>query len=54
MKEFVKMTLATIAGLFLFGIIAMFLMIAVVGAAASIGNTQPVMPREGILTIDMS
>lgn len=54
MKEFVKMTLATIAGLFLFGIVAMFLMIAVVGAAASIGKTQPVMPREGILTIDMS
>lgn len=54
MKDFVKMTLATIAGLFLFGFVAMFLMIAVVGALASAGSSQPVMPREGILTVDMS
>lgn len=54
MKEFVKMTLATITGLLLFGFVVMFLVIAVVGAAASIGSSQPVMPREGILTIDMS
>ena len=54
MKEFVKMTLATIAGLFLFGFVAMFLMFAVVGAVASIGNSQPVMPREGVLQINMS
>ena len=54
MKDFVKMTLATIAGLFLFGFVAMFLMIAVVGSLAAVGNTQPVMPREGVLTIDMS
>ena len=32
MKDFVKMTLATIAGLFLFGFVAMFLMFAVIGA----------------------
>lgn len=54
MKDFVKMTLATIAGLFLFGFVAMFLMIAVVGSLAAVGNSQPVMPREGVLTIDMS
>ena len=54
MKEFVKMTLATIAGLFLFGFVAMFLMFAVVGAVASIGSSQPVMPREGVLQINMS
>ena len=54
MKEFVKMTLATIAGLFLFGFVAMFLMFAVVGAVAPIGSSQPVMPREGVLQINMS
>lgn len=54
MKDFVKMTLATIAGLFIFGIVAFFLMIATVGALASLGDSQPVMPREGILQINMS
>ncbi|MBR5300251.1 MAG: signal peptide peptidase SppA [Bacteroidales bacterium] len=54
MKEFVKMTLATIAGLFLFGFVAMFLFFAMVGAVASIGSSQPVMPREGVLQINMS
>ena len=54
MKEFVKMTLATIAGLFLFGFVAFFLFFAMVGAIASIGSSQPVMPREGMLQINMS
>ena len=54
MKEFVKMTLATIAGLFLFGFVAFFLFFAMVGAIASIGSSQPVMPREGVLQINMS
>ena len=54
MKDFIKMTLATLAGLFVFGIVAMFLMIAVIGAIAASGDSQPVMPREAILTIDMS
>ena len=54
MKDFVKMTLATIAGLFLFGIAAMFIMIAMVGAMAALGSSQPVMPREGVLQINMS
>ncbi len=54
MKSFVKMTLATIAGLFIFGIVAFFLMISFVGALASLGETQPVMPREGVLQINMA
>lgn len=54
MKDFVKMTLAVIAGLFLFGFVAMFMMIAMVGAIAAIGESQPVMPREGVLQINMS
>ena len=54
MKDFIKMTFATIVGLLVFGVVAMFLTIAMVGALASIGESQPVMPREGILQIDMS
>ena len=54
MKDFVKMTLATVAGLLLFGFVAMFIMIAMVGAIAAIGESKPVMPREGILQINMA
>lgn len=54
MKEFIKMTLATLTGLFLFGIVAIFLMIGTLGAVAALGEKQPVMPAQGILKIDMS
>ena len=48
------MTLATLAGLFIFGIVSFFMMFAMIGALAAVGSTQPVMPREGVLKIDMS
>lgn len=54
MKDFVKMTLATLAGLFIFGIVSMVIMFGMIGAMASLGSSQPVMPREGILKIDMA
>ncbi len=54
MKNFLKMTLATVVGLCIFGVVALFLMIAMVGALASLGDTQPVMPREGVLQINMA
>ena len=54
MKDFIKMTLAVLAGLFIFGFVAFFFTFAVVGAVASLGDKQPVMPREAILKIDMS
>lgn len=54
MKEFVKMTLATMAGLLVFGIVALFFSFAMIGAVASMGEKQPVMPREAVLKIDMS
>ena len=54
MKNFVKMTLATLTGLLIFGFISMFIMIGVFGAIASFGETQPVMPAKAVLTIDMS
>ena len=54
MKDFVKMTLAVMAGLFIFGIVAFFFSFAMVGALASVSEKQPVMPREAVLKIDMS
>lgn len=54
MKDFVKMTLATLAGLFIFGIVSLFLLIGIFGSIASFGEKQPVMPREAVLKIDMS
>ena len=54
MKEFVKMTLATLAGLLIFGIVAFFFSFAMIGAMAALGEKQVVMPREAVLKIDMS
>lgn len=54
MKDFVKMTLAVMAGLLIFGFVAFFLSFAMIGALASVGEKQPVMPREAVLKIDMS
>ena len=54
MKDFVKMTLAAILGCIIVGAILLFMTFGIIGSLASLGNTQPVMPREGILTVDMS
>lgn len=54
MKNFVKMTLATLAGLLIFGIVAFFLFFGMIGAVAALGDTQPVMPEQAVLKIDMS
>ena len=54
MKEFVKMTLATLTGLLLFGFISMFIMIGIIGAMAAAGSSKPVMPAEAVLSIDFS
>lgn len=54
MKEYIKMTLATITGLFLFGFVAMFLFIGMIGAIAAAGDTAPVMPKEAVLNIDFA
>lgn len=54
MKEFIKMTLATIAGLFLSGFVALLMMIAMIGAVSSLGESAPVLPEKGVLTLDMS
>ena len=54
MKNFFKMTLATLAGIFLFGIIATFAMFYMLGVMVSFSETETVMPREGVLHINMS
>lgn len=54
MKSFAKMTLATVTGLIVFSIVAFLFSFAVVGAVASLGEKQPVMPRQAVLKIDMS
>mgnify|MGYP003293491720 CR=1 FL=1 len=54
MKDFLKMTLAVIVGLVLVGIIGMMLCLGIVGSIAALGNAQPVLPKTGVLTIDMS
>ena len=54
MKDFVKMTLATVAGLLIFGFVSMFISIGFIGAIAASSEKQTVLPREGVLKIDMS
>lgn len=54
MKDFLKMTGATIVGLVAFSIITSVLSLILLLGIASLGNTQPEIPTEGILKIDMS
>lgn len=54
MKDFIKMTLAVLCGLFIMGFLGFFLMMGFIGAVASVGNTTPSIPRSGVLHIDMS
>lgn len=54
MKNFIKMTLATLTGLLLFGVVATFIMGGIIGAVATLGKEQPVMPSSAVLTMDMS
>ena len=54
MKNFIKMTFATVTGLILFSFVAIFLSIAVIGAVASLGEKQPTMPSKAMMVIDMS
>lgn len=54
MKNFIKMTLATVTGLILFSFVALFISIAMIGAVAALGEKQPVMPSQAMMVIDMS
>ena len=48
------MTLATLTGLVLFGVFCIFVIGGLIGAVATLGKQQPVMPSEAVLTMDMS
>lgn len=53
MKNFIKMTLATLTGLILFGLVVTFVMGGIIGTVAALGNQKAVMPASAVLTIDM-
>ena len=54
MKDFVKMTLAVICGLFIMGIIGFFMFFGFIGTMATLGSGTPAIPRSGVLFMDMS
>ena len=54
MKDFLKMTLAVLAGLFIAGILGFMLFFGFIGTMASLGSSTPAMPRSGVLFMDMS
>lgn len=54
MKNFIKMTLATLTGLLLFGGVVTFIFAGIIGAAASLGKQQATVPDSAVLTMDMS
>ena len=54
MKDFLKMTLAVLAGLFIAGILGFMLFFGFIGTLASLGSSTPAMPRSGVLFMDMS
>lgn len=54
MKNFIKMTLATLTGLLLFGGVVTFIFAGIIGAAASLGKQQAMVPESAVLSMDMS
>ena len=54
MKNFLKMTLATLLGLVVFSVVSMIIGFGIIGAVAAMGEKQPVMPAQAVLRLDMS
>ena len=54
MKDFVKMTLAVICGLVIMGILVFILGFGMLGALLAAGSSTPVLPKSGVLVMDMS
>ena len=48
------MTLATLTGLFLFGLVTTFILGGIIGGLAVLSKPQPVVPSSAVLTMDMS
>ena len=53
MKDFVKMVLAVMCGLILMGVICFILFFGMIGSMAAAGNSKPVLPKSGVLKIDL-
>ncbi len=54
MKDFLKMTLATVCGFLIISVVSSFLAFSVLGALMISGSSKTVLPESGVLTIDMS
>ena len=54
MKDFVKMVLAVICAFFVMQIVGFILFLLMVGSMAAFGSGKTVLPREGVLDIDMA
>ena len=54
MKDFIKMMLATMAGLLLFSVVWMLMMFSFIGSLAALSSDTPVVPKEGVLYMNMS
>ena len=52
MKDFVKMELAVLCGLFIVWILGFIFLLGMAGSAALSGGSKPVLPREGVLDIN--
>lgn len=54
MKDFLKMFLAVICGLVIMGVVGFMLFFGMIGALASFGSETPVIPRSGVLDMNLS
>ncbi len=54
MKEFVKMMLAVICAFLVMQIVGFFLFFIMIGSMAALGSGKTVLPREGVLDVDMA
>ena len=54
MKDFVKMMLAVICAFIVMQLVGFFLLFIMIGSVAALGSGKTVLPREGVLDIDMA
>ena len=54
MKDFLKMVLAVICGILIVGILTFVLGMGLLGSLAAAGSSKPVLPKSGVLKIDLS
>jgi protease-4 len=54
MKDFVKMMLAVICAFIVMQLVGFFLLFIMIGSMAALGSGKTVLPREGVLDIDMA